>query len=243
MRGNIKSFQILGRIVHFYLPPDITSFSRVVFLFSGNELFTKAEALISPIERNCLRKQCIPFPIISLEPLSWEADYTPWKIKETLPHSNAFTGDASKTVSFLKDTLIPFVEETLSISQETTDFYCVGYSLGGLFALWLALEDSLFKRVASCSSSVWYPSFMDFYSHKIESLPLSLEEAYFSLGKKEESPKQVLMSSIGENTKALYSSLSSHLGEKRTKFVWHEGGHFTEIPHRLANAMVWLNRH
>lgn len=242
MTGRIDSYLLEEREILIYRPASFLCPKRVIFLFSGRELKENAEDLILPIERKIKKNQCLPFYIVSLPPLSWETDYTPWPALPIDGRESTFSGDAGKTLHFVKEKLFPFVYEVTDLSKEEALFFATGYSLGGLFVLWSALKETLFQRIGACSASVWYPDFFPYFMEKT-SASCPFHELYLSLGKKEEFTKNTALSVIGNLVRAIHSHTEALLGSKKTKLVWNEGGHFNEISRRLADSMVWLARH
>ena len=83
----------------------------------------------------------------------------PWLVEKTrrLPPQWAFdgTGEADKFYAFLRDELIPGIEDRFAVSS--TDRALVGHSLGGLFALHaLFRDDRLFQRFVALSPALWW---------------------------------------------------------------------------------------
>jgi hypothetical protein len=50
------------------------------------------------------------------------------------------------------------------------------------------------------------------------------------------------MSAVGDATRLAHNVLQSDTNVSESTLVWHDGGHFTDIPGRLAQAMLWLLR-
>lgn len=66
------------------------------------------------------------------------------------------SGGASMFLRTLKEELIPYIESKYRV---TSDRGLAGYSLGGLFAAWVLLNDnSTFSRYLICSPSLWWDS-------------------------------------------------------------------------------------
>lgn len=78
-------------------------------------------------------------------------DFTPWPapgLGET-----AFTGQAGRYLEELLGRALPEAARHAPLSGRRA---ILGYSLGGLFALWALLEGAPFARAASLSGSLWY---------------------------------------------------------------------------------------
>jgi predicted alpha/beta superfamily hydrolase len=91
-------------------------------------------------------------------------DYTPTRVSpEKLgPDAAAWvptSGGGKEFLNFLKLELIPHIEA--NYRADSSDRGLLGYSLGGLFAAWVAYkEPSLFKRYGICSPSLYWDDAM-----------------------------------------------------------------------------------
>lgn len=238
MKGSIHYLNIGGRKVSVYLPKDLSTPIPAIYLFAGEELRENPEALISPIEKAVSSRICTSFALIAPEPVSWESDYTPWYSHAAYKNGNDFTGEADKTLVFVKNELIPFIKERFPYILSDKNI-ATGYSLGGLFALWSAVSDDIFYKAASVSGSLWFPGFLDFFKEKSKA-GFSPDKVYLSLGKKELSVKNPVMAKNGAITEEIYSWLKRNLGDENTIYILNNGGHFTDVPKRMADAMIWL---
>ena len=81
----------------------------------------------------------------------WNEELTPWQAPPVfgkIPFGNG----ASATLFYIERELIPFLNEAYCF-QNTTQFVLGGYSLAGLFALWVAYQPSVFIATVSASPS------------------------------------------------------------------------------------------
>lgn len=131
--------------------------------------------------------------------------------------------------------LLPRVQETIARLQARHALgeavYPVGYSLGGLAALYFHCEAG-FSGCGSCSGSLWYPGWLEYLEARAPG-----GKIYLSLGGKEKNARDPLMRTVEEatcQTKALLSASA------RCTFVHEPGGHFRDVPQRLARAIAWL---
>lgn len=160
--------------------------------------------------------------LAAFDAVDWDADYTPWKAEGR----RDFSGGA--------DALMPSLER--AIEQLRSDgaprVYLVGYSLGGLAALYFHTK-LLADGCASCSGSLWYPNFIDYLT---QNPPRGA--VYFSLGGKEKNTRDELMSAIEDRTRDAYE-LCKRTAE-RTVFNHEPGGHFRDTNGRMARGIAWL---
>ena len=141
-----------------------------------------------------------------------------------------FTGEGPETLKQLFNT-IEEVEKGRNIEKR----YIGGYSLAALFALYCCCESDLFDGVASCSASMWFEGFKDYFIQREFN---RTELFYLSLGKKEELTRNIVMAAVGNNTRGIYE----HLKVKgyQTVLVMNEGGHFNEPKERFQKGLDWL---
>jgi predicted alpha/beta superfamily hydrolase len=111
----------------------------------------------------------------------------------------------------------------------------MGYSLGGLFAVYAALETDVFDAAASVSGSMWYPGFAEYAVQK----ECALQCVYFSVGEREKLSRNAAFRSIEDCTHAVMHALENK-GAK-TVFELEPGGHFDDAPGRMRRALEWLN--
>lgn len=215
----------------------------LVFAFVGE--YTKKldmilkEILIPEIESGHVK----PFVLALFEPSDWDLDYSPWYLKGS--GGREFKGGLPKNKLFLKNVLLPYISRYYELSGKV---YTLGYSLGGLAALYYYLELG-FDGCASCSGSLWFPGFTEYCKKQIEGKKSTAiygemekqqklqDKVYFSLGGKEKNTKDALMCHIEENTKETYEQFKTAV---KTVFVHEPGGHMCRVEQRLAHGLIWL---
>ncbi|MDY4191964.1 MAG: alpha/beta hydrolase-fold protein [Oscillospiraceae bacterium] len=166
------------------------------------------------------------FVLAGADPRDWDADYSPWPV--LTPGGRSFPGGAEETGQFYRERLLPRLREEFPCGE---DVFPVGYSLGGLAALYLFCRGG-FAGCGSCSGSLWYPGWTDYLrEHPAPG------RVYLSLGGRERNTKDPLMGRVEEETFATKKIL-----EATARVVWvkEPGGHFRDIPGRLARAVAWL---
>lgn len=163
----------------------------------------------------------------------WERDYTPWP-GPALAGRAPFTGGGREHLAFLTGAFLPYLAGHYPVKAEPASTALMGYSLGGLFALWALGQTGRFGLIASLSGSLWYEGWLQYLER-----PVPAEaRVYLSLGKDEVRTRGP-MGAIGENTRRTAELLAERLGEERVTLEWNRGGHFTGIPNRWRKALTW----
>lgn len=159
----------------------------------------------------------------------WNRHMTPWEAPPAFGREG-FSGGAGETLHWLRETCIPAV--TAQYGQR--EGYVCGYSLGGLFALWAVLECDCFRGAASCSGSLWYPGWLDYFRSKSISREIRV---YLSLGTHEERTHNPVLAAVGPATRETYERLQQHCP---AALQWNPGGHFRDPERRTAMGIRWL---
>lgn len=135
---------------------------------------------------------------------------------------------------WLIDTVLPEVTKSFSLQPQWTAL--IGYSLGGLFAAYSAYYATPFSRIASVSGSLWFDGWTEFVTQRnLYTLP---KKAYFSVGDKEKNTKNPRMSIVEDAIRATQASWQRQGIE--TTFELNNGGHFEQVPQRMAKAVAYL---
>ena len=150
----------------------------------------------------------------------------------------SFSGEGGgRTCGFLTERALPYLEAAWSASPRREDRAILGYSLGGLFALWGQAQSGAFQTAGSLSGSLWYPGWLDYLkSHP----PRPGERIYLSLGDREEFGGPALLRAVGDCTRrtyALYEQAGIH-----TVLEWNRGGHGKSVDARWKKALAWVCR-
>ncbi|MBR4573308.1 MAG: esterase [Lachnospiraceae bacterium] len=162
------------------------------------------------------------FRLVPVRVDNWNDDLSPWEAPPVFGREG-FGGGAAGTLA--------------RIAKITCDRSCRyiigGYSLAGLFAIWAAYQTDVFAAVAAASPSVWFPSFAQYAADSV----IRTKKVYLSLGDTEERTKNPVMSTVGDNIRAIHSHLLDS-GIKCT-LEWNSGDHFKEVRQRTAKAFAW----
>ena len=159
---------------------------------------------------------------------SWNDALSPWEAPAVWG-KQCFGGNAADTLRFLTEQVIPTLEQRFHL-PENVKIILGGYSLAGLFALWVSTQTDLFYGVAAASPSVWFPDWMEFEQQR----PIQTQHIYLSLGDKEERTKNIVMAVVGDNIRTLHSQLIARGAD--CTLEWNSGGHFKDADLRTARA-------
>ena len=199
----------------------------VVILLAGNRsetLLDECQAILKPL---IAEKKIPSFWLAGLEMVDWDRDYSPWYAED--PCTNRiFAGQADCLGKILTQEFLPKLRLEFAAMGQV---YLLGYSLGGLAALYYYTR-SHFAGCGSCSGSFWYPGWLDYLQNHLPG-----GKVYLSLGGKEKNTRHPLMSHIETDTAAVKKILSA---KAKVTFVHEPGGHSHQIPQRLAHALTWL---
>lgn len=199
----------------------------LLFLCCGSE----PEELLEALRPRCpaLDTAALVFP----KGVEWDRDYAPWPSDEL--HGRPIGGGGAALYREMVDVLLPAVKARFDGVEHVG---VVGYSLGGLFALYAASQsDSPFDRAASVSGALWYEGFADYAADA----PFPrLSRAYLSLGRREAGRGRGPMGRVSTATQRIAGALAARLDNENVLFEWNNGGHFFEIPQRIGRAITWL---
>lgn len=226
MKGRIERFSLSQRDCAFFSPAGAGPVP-LIFALCGDEFSEELPQVLAALPAGCP-----PFRLCWFGPSDWNRDYSPWPEEALSKAGGAFSGGAASTFAFVREELLPFAARRYPV----TEALLLGYSLGGLAALWALCSGENFSGCACCSGSLWYEGWL---SYLREHSPRAGSRVYLSLGRKEERARSPRMARVGEATRETYSILSGVPGVKAA-LAWQDGGHFYQIPQRLARGIYWL---
>ncbi|MDE5823060.1 MAG: hypothetical protein K2H91_00010 [Lachnospiraceae bacterium] len=178
------------------------------------------------------------FLLAAYESENWNDDFSPWAAPAVFG-KEGFGGKAGDTLWWLTQYCIPYIEA----KESEIARFPVGYSLAGLFSLWVYCECNVFKGVVSCSGSLWDDGWLDYVHHGAAACRDEKNYIYLSLGDKEEKTKNRLMSTVGDHTKKVYTMLCENQKNVEGILEWNQGGHFSEPDVRIARGIYWILKH
>ena len=236
----IIGIQIAGLSCNLYLPLDynITQEHYPVIYVNGE---IPIEEVIGEVKKAGVSTE---FLLLSIQPTNWNDDFTPWSAPAFRKGEEAPAGKADEYILCLTKEIKPFIDANYRTKPEPEHTVLLGYSLGGLAALYAAYKTDLFGVIGSLSGSLWYDNFCAFME---QNKPHREDlKVYLSLGKKESLSKNPRMSQVADCTQRVREILIRKLRVGRddiegenVHFEWNEGGHFHEISQRFAKAITW----
>ncbi len=164
-------------------------------------------------------------PVTVAAPLDvdWDRDYSPWAA-ECIGRSFGGGADAlGESAAILRGE---------AVQNGVSKSYIIGYSLGGLAALYLHTKLG-FDGCGSCSGSLWFPRWREY----IDAADVR-GRVYLSLGGKEKNSPDALMATVADATEFTRRACESKAD--RVCFRCEPGGHFRDPDGRLARAAAWL---
>ena len=172
----------------------------------------------------------VPFVLAAFQIFGWDLDLTPWHDDaiNRKPEVGTRTGD---TLRYVTESLLPALEAEYG----NLPVILGGYSLGGLFAIWSAVQTDRFAAIAAASPSLWIRDWLDY----AEAHPVQAGKVYLSLGDQEEHVKNRAIARVGDSVRGEYELRKTQLGRENCTLVWNPGGHFQDGDKRLAAAFSW----
>lgn len=165
-------------------------------------------------------------------------DYTPWTLQSSEAMPKDFGGKAAEHLKFITTKVIPFCESEYGFASSADKRAIGGYSLGGLFSLYAAVNTDLFGTVLSCSSSLWYPDFLAYLKEHPFKAPHP--KLYMSVGDEEGLTATNLTNHQIPNTMTLKDWLEPKFQPGDFEFILEEGNHGNNIPRRVEHAIRWV---
>ena len=250
---HILQLQIADLSCSLYLPSGYNSTQEhYPVIYVNGEIPT--EEVINEVGKTGINTE---FLLLSIQPHDWNDDFTPWSAPAFRKGEEVPAGNADNYIRCLTEKIKPFIDVNYRTKPEPEHTVLLGYSLGGLAALYTCYKTDLFGVIGSLSGSLWYDNFCEFME---ENKPLRENlKVYLSLGKKECLSKNLRMAKVADCTERareiLMRQVNSDLSDSQCGgtdsqsrlhdnvfFEWNDGGHFHEIPKRFAKAIAWWGK-
>ena len=178
--------------------------------------------------------QCPEFHFVVISNLDWNCDMSPWKAEPVLKNGDAFSGGADGYLEHFLRGILPEAEKRMGACPPWRGI--AGYSMAGLFAVYVLFQTALFSRCASVSGSLWYPGIKEYIlSHEMKEKPRRM---YFSVGDRESRSGSPVMRTVQRNTEEI-----AECCRKRgidTIFQLNKGNHFRNPVKRTAAGICRL---
>lgn len=229
MQCLIQELRIAGMDCRLYLPPGYgEGEARYPVIYVNGEI--PIEGIVTNLVNAGVQAD---FLLLSIQPESWNDDFTPWAAPAFRAGEEAPQGRADAYLSCLTEKIKPYMDAHYRTKPESAHTALLGYSLGGLTAVYAIYKTDVFGVIASLSGSLWFDGFCEFMERE---KPIRTDlRIYLSLGKKESRSKNPRMSRVAECTQRAKEILAGQVC-----FEWNEGGHFHDIEGRFAKALMYL---
>lgn len=197
-----------------------TQWDKVLYFCCGEEILSELKRFSNTYSIVC----------VTWSPVDWNADYTPWPAPKLFKKAEPFTGQGKETLDWMQGVLFPYMHANYSIESEGI----IGYSLGGLFALWVLSKTDIIYGM-SCSGSLWYDHWITYLKEN----SIENKMIYLSLGDKEHKTRNQRMKMVRKNTLETVTLL-----EKKNDITYemNPGNHFEDVNQRIEKAIQWWVR-
>ena len=169
--------------------------------------------------------------LAAISGVDWNRELSPWGAPRVFRGGEGFAGSGSAFLSVLTGQILPLAKAQLDFVPASRAI--AGYSLAGLFSLWAAFQTDVFDRTASISGSLWFDGFLNYM--KSAAPPKDLRQAYLSLGSREKGARNQRMAVVEDCTRQAVELLRGW--DVPVDFEMNEGGHFQDVPDRIARGI------
>lgn len=230
-----QELQIAGFSCSLLLPEGYDAGTDCYPVFYVNGELPAAE-MLSELRRMGISTD---FILLSVRPKSWNDDFTPWSAAAFRKGEAPPQGRATCYIRCLTEEIKPYMDACYRTKGKPEHTALLGYSLGGLAALYALYLTDRFGWVCSLSGSLWYDGVCEYMERE---KPLRQEtNVYLSLGKKESQTRNPRMGKVAACTERAQKILEEQLNGA-VCLEWNEGGHFHDTAGRFARAVAWLKK-
>ncbi len=141
MKGALHRFSLEGRPCACFAPQEEGPLPLLVLCGWGME------------EKLPSLSQELPPALLFFARAEGDRDFTPWPAPG-VREGETFTGEAGAYLEFLTEAALPYLERGFGASPRPEGRGILGYSLGGLFALWAQAQSGAFQTAGSLSGSL-----------------------------------------------------------------------------------------
>ena len=172
--------------------------------------------------------------VLQVSGMDWNRDFSPWPAPAIRKNEEGFSGGGKAFLQRLESEVLPQSFDLLGFEPQKK--YLAGYSLAGLFSLFSLTQTKTFDGCACMSGSLWYPGFAEqFLQSGFAGRP---SYVYLSLGIQEGKTRNPVMASIDSCTEEVCTYFRTE--GIPYQFQWWPGGHFHQIPERIAHGLTAL---
>ena len=221
MKGTLHTVTLDGRFCACLVPQGTGLFPVAVLCGWGLE------------EKLAAYAQDLPPAVLFYARADGDRDFTPWPAPP-IREGELFSGEAEGYLRFLTETAFPYIEKEWGTDPRPEARGILGYSLGGLFALWAQRQGEVFRLAGSLSGSLWYPGWLGYME---QHPPQPEERVYLSLGDREEFGGPPLLRTVGDCTRRAHAFYKERGLD--TTLEWNKGGHGKGVDTRWKKALRW----
>ncbi len=149
MKGALHRFSLEGRPCACFAPQGEGPFPLLVLCGWGME------------EKLPSLSQELPPALLFFAQADGDRDFTPWPAPG-VREGETFTGEAEAYLRSSPRPPCPIWKKNTGPAPGRRGRAILGYSLGGLFALWAQRQGGAFQAAGSLSGSLWYPGWLDY---------------------------------------------------------------------------------
>ncbi len=231
--------------LHVQLPQNYSADKKYSVVYMTDSLYTfpiVTGAARYPV--NAKRIENLMFVGISWQKdhqpsLSRQRDYTP---TASSPGFKDPSGEASKHLDFIRNDVIPYIEQRYSTDAENRTY--VGNSFGGLLGLYILLnQPNTFKNYIIGSPSIWWDKKYILNLESNTKLDKNLAaKGFISVGENETLTRDSPKNDMVGDAKQFYSRLKARKLEKSNvelRIIEH-ANHATAFPTTAMQGLWWL---
>lgn len=212
--------------IHLNLPEEKGNYPLVYLLGNQRHSVETIQKLLSDI----------PLILCFIYVSNWHDDMTPWPETSLFSNQPDFGGKADEFILEL-DEIIKWVQQECRHNEVTIKSqHVVGFSLSGLFALYLVSKKPMFNSIVAVSPSAWYEGIIRYF--KEVELPESLKAIYLSLGEDESDSKNERISTVLDRTEELRVLFRNQ--DKLVHCSLSPGNHFDQMHERMGEGIKWV---
>lgn len=201
----------------------------VVYLMGGADVLP-----VMTLLRPRFGRDIRPFILVGIEGKDWNAPFSPWPEPKLGKNLGPFAGGGPEFLKMLLTQVKPFADAEFRTLPDAENTALAGYSLAGLLTLYALFNRAEFSRFACMSGSLWFPDFVNYAaSHKVIA---GNPRLFLSLGDREKESRNPLMSKVDECTRNVLAALSP----LNPHFESNPGGHFNDVPRRIADGIAYI---
>ena len=165
--------------------------------------------------------------------MDWFDDLTPWPAPNVYDLMPPFGGKADALLAYFENELVPQAESILGTPVHRG---ILGFSLGGLLAVYAFYKSELFTLIGGTCASIWYDGFTDWMCAR-KPLPQK-GSVYFCIGDREHLTKYERMSVTGECMRRATDVLAAQ--GYSVLFELLPGDHLEYLAERTQRTLDWL---